>query len=96
MNYEEFENMKKTTKKARFDLFILNTRVEFIKDIEGTKKIYTRDKELHPFKVCSLKGGGYALVKHNTEIIYKNKDVHLCKVEFIMNTLDLSLFGNAL
>lgn len=77
-------------KKNNLETFFTYLKDDFIKDIEGTAKIYTRDKELYPYKVVRLKSGNYALIDSDENIIFKNEDMHLCKVEFIMMTSAIS------
>lgn len=72
-------------KANKINTFLEMTKKQFINDVDATAKIYTRDKGQNGYTVCKLKSGTYALVK-NGEIIYRNDDVHLCKVEFIVKT----------
>lgn len=85
-NYNELYKNMNDRKMKNLDIFLSCLRNDFIKDIEGTAKIYTRDKELYPYKVVSLKSGRYALIDENKNILFKHDNMHICKVEFIMLT----------
>lgn len=66
--------------------FMRYVREEFVKKIDDTAVIYTRDKNKYPYKVVKLKSGRFALVDENSSIIFKHETMHMCKVEFIMKT----------
>ncbi len=91
MTYDDFKKIEEETKKAKFDSFQNALRDSFMRDKEMVSKVYSRDKDDFTLKVCSLKNGGYAVVRNKKEILYKNNDVHLCKVEWIMLTQDMSM-----
>jgi len=91
MNYETFMEINEQRKREKFNLFQDELRKSFVRDIEGTNKVYTRDKNKFNLKVCSLKSGSFAVVKDGKDILFKNDDIHLCKVEWIMLTQDISL-----
>ncbi len=74
----------KVSKFGGEDIFIEEARKIWLRDPENVSKIYTRDKGSSNYKVVSLKTGGYALVNGNKDIVFKNEDLHLCKVEWVM------------
>ena len=100
-NTESLYNQMKARKLEKIQEFMEFSKENYIKDVKTTAEIYTRDKGTKGYTVCKLKSGNFALVK-NGEILFKNSDVHLCKVEFIMHvhyyqgSSDMDMFINKL
>ena len=101
MNYAEqlFESMN-VHKKNKIDKFIQTVRQMKLDDIEGTAKIYSRDKGKEGYTVVKLKSGTFAVIDKFKDIVYKHDDVHYCKVECLMLQAmkdgSLAMFANKL
>lgn len=85
MNYfEQILNSTKEHKKNNVNQFIELVKQELLNDVEGTAKIYSRDKGKEGYTVVKLKSGIFAVIDKFKDIIYKHDDVHYCKVECII------------
>ena len=101
MNFaDELLNMANNHKKNKIDRFIQTVRQMKLDDIEGTAKIYSRDKGKEGYAVVKLTSGMFAVVDKFKDIVYKHEDVHYCKVEclMLMSIKDgtLAMFANKL
>ena len=87
-------------KKNKIDKFIQTVRQMKLDDIEGTAKIYSRDKGKEGYTVVKLKSGKFAVIDKFKEIVYKHDEVHYCKVECLilqaMKDGSLAMFANKL
>ena len=101
MSYAEqlFEAMN-AHKKNKIDKFTQTVRQMKLDDIEGTAKIYSRDKGKEGYTVVKLKSGMFAVIDKFKEIVYKHDEVHYCKVECLilqaMKDGSLAMFANKL
>lgn len=101
MNYAEqlFEAMN-AHKKNKIDKFVQTVRQMKLDDVDGTAKIYSRDKGKEGYTVVKLKSGMFAVIDKFKEIVYKHSEVHYCKVECLilqaMKDGTLAMFANKL
>ena len=101
MSYAEqlFEAMN-AHKKNKIDKFTQTVRQMKLDDIEGTAKIYSRDKGKEGYTVVKLKSGMFAVIDKFKEIVYEHDEVHYCKVECLilqaMKDGSLAMFANKL
>lgn len=95
---DEILKMAENRKREKISTFLQYVREGYVKDVDETAKIYTRDKGKNGLRVVKLTSGLYAIVDNQNNIMYKNDDVHLCKVEFIMmtNIDNMSMFTSKL
>lgn len=101
MNFaDELLNMCNAHKKNKIDRFIQTVRQMKLDDIDGTAKIYSRDKGKEGYIVVKLKSGIFAVIDRFKDIVYKHEDVHYCKVECLMLIAikdgTLAMFANKL
>ena len=101
MNFtEEILNMTNDHKKNKIDRFIQTVRQMKLDNIEGTAKIYSRDKGKEGYTVVKLTSGMFAVIDRFRDIVYKHEDVHYCKVECLilqsMKDGSLAMFANKL
>ena len=101
MNFtEEILNMTNDHKKNKIDRFIQTVRQMKLDNIEGTAKIYSRDKGKEGYTVVKLTSGMFAVIDRFRDIVYKHEDVHYCKVGCLilqsMKDGSLAMFANKL
>lgn len=80
----DLNNYKQQKAKRNIESFIGHLRNNYMKDPEGTAKIYSRDKHLAPFKLFKMGKGDYAIIDGDNNILFRHDDVHVCKVEFVV------------
>lgn len=56
----------------------------YLNNKELTSSIYSRDRGNHGYRVIKTNLDNYAVVNEDNAFLYKNKDVHKCKVQCIM------------
>jgi hypothetical protein len=89
MNQEFFDKMfqmNEQRKQQKSETFLKYLRQNFMNDTdENISKLYTRDKNTGPYKLCKMKSGVFSIIDRETEsVIFSSYNLKEAKVEFIV------------
>jgi hypothetical protein len=84
--FNMFNKVNEQRKQQKSETFLKYLRQNFMDDTdENISKLYTRDKNIGPYKLCKMKSGVFSILDRETEkVIFSSYNLKEAKVEFIV------------